>query len=96
MTFEDYYHVNKEARYDLEMYSEIMRESKKVTDFLRGITDPLCAVAKRIILPTPTYVNDFTTTILFLASTLNITLTNSNKIWNIAATSTMKGGKQKG
>jgi hypothetical protein len=57
---ETYYHAHKEAQYDLKLYGKIVSENKKVTDFLRSITDPTCSVAKGIVLATPDYLNDFT------------------------------------
>ena len=72
-----------------------MSESRKVTDFLRGITDPLCNVAKGIVMATPTYLNNFTDAALFIASTLNITLPNTISRRNISKTST-QGGKKVG
>jgi hypothetical protein len=74
-------------------------ESRKVTDFLRGISDPLCNVAKGIVLATPNYLNNFTEAALFIASTLNITLLNATSKRNISKTTTninpnnRKGGK---
>ena len=59
-TLETYYHAHKEAQYDLKLYGKIVSENKKVTDFLRSITDPTCSVAKGIVLATPDYLNDFT------------------------------------
>jgi hypothetical protein len=97
-TFKNYYHAHQEAHYDLELYGEIVSESQKVTDFLRGITDPLCNVAKSIVMATPTYLNNFTDAALFIASTLNITLSNTISTRNISKTSTQggkKGGNQK-
>jgi hypothetical protein len=94
-SFDSYYHAHQDAHYDLENYGEYISESKKVTDFLRGISDPQCAVAKGIVLATPAYLNDFTAAALFIASTLNVTLNNTNqKQRNIGATSTQEGGRR--
>ena len=38
-SFEQYYYAYQEAHYDHKMYGEILTETKKVTDFLHGITD---------------------------------------------------------
>jgi hypothetical protein len=94
-TLENYYHAHQEAHYDLGLYGEIVSESRKVTDFLRGITDPLCNVAKGIVMATPTYLNNFTDAALFITSTLNITLSNTISRRNISKTST-QGGKKVG
>jgi hypothetical protein len=59
-SFEQYYHSHQEAYYDLETYVEYITESKKVTDFLHGISDPLCQVVKGIVIATPAYFNNFT------------------------------------
>jgi len=98
-TYENYYHAHQEAHYDLELYGEMVSESRKVTDFLRGISDPLCNVAKGIVLATPNYLNNFTEAALFIASTLNIALLNATSKRNISKTTTninpnnRKGGK---
>jgi hypothetical protein len=78
------------------MCGEIFSKTKKVTVFLWGITDPKFAVAKGIIGATPTHLNDFTAAALFIASTLNITLNNSqNKQRNIRANKSKgKGGSK--
>jgi hypothetical protein len=72
------------VHYDLELYGEVVSENKKVTDFLRGISDPICSVAKGIVLATPDYLNNFTKAALYIAITLNVTLTNTNQKWNIS------------
>jgi hypothetical protein len=59
-SFEQYYHAHQEAYYDLEMYGEIITESKKVTE--------------GIVIATPTYFNNFSEAAQYIASTLNITL----------------------
>jgi len=100
-TYENYYHAHQEAHYNLELYGEIVSESRKVTDFLRGISDPLCNVAKGIVMATPNYLNNFTDAALFIASTLNITLSNTSSKRNISKTNTQGhqnrniGGKNK-
>lgn len=93
-TYENYYHAHQEAHYDLELYGEVVSESQKVTDFLRGISDSLCNVAKGIVMATPNYLNNFTDAALFIASTLNITLLNTSSKCNISKTSTQ--GHQNG
>ncbi len=75
--FENYYWQHQEAYQDLEMYGEIISQNKKVNDFLRGITDPTCAVAKGIVLTTPAYIHDFTAAASYIASMLNITLSHN-------------------
>jgi hypothetical protein len=85
-TYENYYHAHQEAHYDLELYDEVVSESWKVTDFLRGISDPLCNVAKGIVIATPNYLNNFTSAALLIASTLNITLSNTASWRNISKT----------
>ncbi len=99
-TFESYYHAHQEAHYDLELYGEMVSENKKVTDFLRGISDPMCSVAKGIVLATPEYLNDFTKAALYIVSMLNVTLiNNSNQKRNISNVNTKndkKTGKLRG
>ncbi len=51
-----------------------------MTDFLHGISDPLCSIAKGIVMATPNYLNNFTEAALFIASTLNIMLSNTSKL----------------
>jgi len=82
--FKSYYHAHQEAHYDLELYGEVVSENKKVTDFFRGISDPICSVAKGIVLATPDYLNDFTKAALYIASTLNAMLINTNQRQNIS------------
>ncbi len=94
-TFENYSHLHQEAHYDLVMYREIMSESRKVTDFIRGIWDPQCAVAKGIILATPTHLNNFTASAQFIASFLNITISNAAKTRNISVANTNKGNSKR-
>jgi hypothetical protein len=94
--FESYYHAHQEAHYDLELYGEVVSENKKVTDFLRGISDPICSVAKGIVLATPDYLNDFTKATLYIASTLNVMLININQKRNISNVNTKNRGKNKG
>jgi hypothetical protein len=79
-SLENYYHAHQEAHNDLELYGELVSESRKVTDFLRGISDPLCNIAKGIVMATPNYLNIFTEAALFIASTLNIMLSNTSKL----------------
>jgi hypothetical protein len=96
-TFEQYYHTHQEAYYDLETYGDFITESKKVTDFLRGISDPMCQVAKGIVIATPTYFNNFTEAAQYIASTLNITLSvNRDRNCNIGSTTTNNGRAQGG
>ena len=70
----------------------MVSENKKVTDILHGISDPTCSVAKGIGLAIPEYLNDFTKAALYIASTLNVTLFNSNQKHNISNVNTTKGG----
>jgi hypothetical protein len=97
-TFESYYQAHQEAHYDLDLYGEVVTENKKVTDFLRGISDPTCNVAKGIVLATPEYLNDFTKAVLYIASMLNVTLINQNQSQrrNISNVNTKNRGKGKG
>jgi hypothetical protein len=78
--------VHQEAHYDLELYGEVVSENKKVTDFLRGISDPTCRFANGIVLATPDNLNNFTKAALYVASTLNVTLINANQKQNISNT----------
>jgi len=91
-TFQSFYHAHQEVHYDLELYGEIISKNKKVTDFLRGITDPTCSVAKGIVLASPEYLNNFTKAALYIVSTLNVTLINPNQKRNISHVNT--GGKK--
>jgi hypothetical protein len=92
--FDNYYHLHQDAHYDLETYGEHISENKKVTDFLCGISDPQCAVAKAVVMLNNTYLNDFSAAAQYIASTLNITLLNNShsKQRNISATD-RDGGK---
>jgi len=94
--FKSYYHAHQEAHYDLELYGEVVSENKKVTDFLHGISNPICSVAKGIVLATPDYLNDFTKATLYIASTLNVMLINTNQKRNISNVNTKNRGKNKG
>ncbi len=81
----------------METYGEFITESKKVTYFLRGISDPLCQVAKGIVIATPAYFNNFTKAAQYIASTLNITLSvNRDQNRNIGSTTTNNGRTQGG
>jgi len=74
----------------------VVSENKKVTDFLRGISDPTCSVAKGIVLVTPDYLNNFTKAALYIASTLNVMLININQKRIISNVNTKFKGKGKG
>jgi hypothetical protein len=78
-TFDNYYHLHQDAHYDLETYGEHLSENRNVTDFLHGISDPQCAVAKAVVMSNNDFLNDFTAAAQYIASTLNITLLNNSQ-----------------
>jgi hypothetical protein len=72
------------------------RARNERADCLRGISDPICSVAKGIVLATSDYLNDFTKAALYIASTLNVMLININQKRNISNVNTKNRGKNKG
>lgn len=77
----------------MELYGENISENNKVTNFLRGVTDPNCSVSKRIVLATPVYLQDFTKVALSLVNTFNIFLSNIKAKRNVSGTNTKCFGK---
>jgi hypothetical protein len=55
----------------LAKYNKPVPESKKVRDFIEGITDPKCESIKLTVLSNPMYMNDFATTVNFIAGAID-------------------------
>jgi hypothetical protein len=59
---------------------EPVPENKKVRDFLQVITDPQCSSIKLTVLSNPTFMNNFSQTINYMASAIDmITKNNPNQ-----------------
>jgi hypothetical protein len=58
-TFDNYVSIHQEAHNELLDLEEEVPESKKVTDFLRGIQDPVLLLGKSIILGDPLKMGNF-------------------------------------
>ncbi len=75
--FTSYVAVHQQAHKDLLRLGEPMPEGKKVRDFLQGIMDPQCANIKLNVLANPTYMNDFSQAINYIASAIDLIIKNS-------------------
>ena len=67
-SFQNYIQTHQLAHAELERLGEPVAESKKVTDFLAGITDARLANGKDLVLGDPAKLNDFQATQQYLAT----------------------------
>lgn len=77
-TFADYVEIHQNAHNELEDCDEAMPASKKVTDFLKGITDPSLAIGIGIIISRPEMLSDFGETQKFLGTYTSSTATHAS------------------
>jgi hypothetical protein len=66
--FDHYVTEHQKAHNELSQLEEAVPESKKVTDFLKGIQDPSLSVAKTVVLADPTKMEDFQACQLYLGT----------------------------
>jgi len=74
--FSSYVAIHQQAHQDLDRLGEPIPENKKVRDFLDGIMDPQCNSIKLNVLSSPVFMNNFAQTINYVASAINMILTN--------------------
>ncbi len=78
--FSTYLTIHQQAHQDLVPLGEPVPENKKVRDFLQVITDPQCSSIKLTVLSNPTFMNNFSQTINYMASAIDmITKNNPNQ-----------------
>ena len=78
-TFQRYVEVFQEAFNELADLGEPVPESKKVSDFLAGISDPILKTGKDVVLGDPVKLADFTECQQYL-STLAVNTNNQSKL----------------
>lgn len=94
--FQDYINIHQNAHneiYDCDP-TEAVPESKKVSDFLKGITDPKLESAITVVLGDTHYMNDFQACQQYLSTTVENrgTLDKSKDKRSISAVNTQDGG----
>jgi hypothetical protein len=96
--FQDYINIHQTAHNEVNDCDpqESIPESKKVSDFLKGITDPKLESAVSVVLGNPALLTDFQACQQYLATTVeNRATLDKSKERNISGLSTAKGGKDK-
>mgnify|MGYP001328444443 FL=1 len=78
-TFQHYVEIFQEAFNELADLDEPVPESKKVSDFLAGISDPILKTGKDVVLGDPVKLADFTECQQYL-STLAVNTNNQSKL----------------
>jgi hypothetical protein len=78
-TFQRYVEIFQEAFNELAYLDEPVPESKKVSDFLAGISDPILKTGKDVVLGDPVKLADFTECQQYL-STLAVNTNNQSKL----------------
>jgi hypothetical protein len=84
-TFDNYVSIHQEAHKELLDLKEEVDESKKVTNFLKGIQDPHLSVGKQIVLGDPTKMVNFELCQQYLGTLIQNTNMHSKTEQNVSA-----------
>ena len=91
-TYDNYVSVHQEAHNELLDLEEPVPETKKVTDFLKGIQDPVLAVGKTVVLGDPIKMSDFQECQQYLGTIVQNTGNQAKLERNVSAARTGNGG----
>jgi len=91
-TYDNYVSVHQEAHNELLDLDEPVPETKKVTDFLKGIQDPILAVGKTVVLGDPSKMSDFLECQQYLATIVLNTGNQAKLERNVSAARTGDNG----
>jgi hypothetical protein len=91
-TFANYVTTHQEAHNELFDLEEPVSESKKVTDFLKGIQDPSLQVGKTVILSDPAKLGDFDECQQYFSTLIQNTSTQAKAERNVSSVRTNGGG----
>jgi hypothetical protein len=91
-SFANYVSLHQEAHNELLDLDEPVPETKKVTDFLKGIQDPALAVGKSIVLGDPLKMSDFEECQQYLGTLIQNTGVQAKLERNVSSTHTNGGG----
>jgi hypothetical protein len=94
-TFDNYVSIHQDAHNELFDLEEVVAESKKVTDFLKGIQDPHLTVGKQIVLGDPLKMGNFEMCQQYLGTLIQNTNAQSKTERNVSSAST-GGGRSSG
>jgi hypothetical protein len=78
--FSSYVTIHQQAHQDLERLGEPIPKNKKVWDFLAGINDPQCSNIKLNVLSNQTYMNDFTKSVNYIATAIDMATKNTSTV----------------
>lgn len=95
-TFDTYVELHQSAHNTLAELNEPVPETKKVTDFLAGISDPRISNAKDFILADPTKLNDFEACQQFFKTLIYNKTTQEKHERQISGVTSAGGKSQKG
>ena len=93
--FSTYVTIHQRAHQALAKYNKPVPESKKVHDFIEGITDPKCESIQLSVLSNPMYMNDFAATVNFIAGAIDLTNQNTNTNMRRVSEYSSWGGKDR-
>jgi hypothetical protein len=91
-TFDNYIAVHQEAHNELLDLDEPVPESKKVTDFLKGIQDSSLQIGKTVILADPKKMGDFEECQQYLGTLVQNTATQAKMDRNVSSVRTDEDG----
>ena len=91
-TFDNYVSIHQEAHNELLDLEEEVPESKKVTDFLKGIQDPQLQVGKQIILGDPKKMGNFEECQQYLGTLIQNTGVQAKMERNVSSVRSNGGG----
>jgi hypothetical protein len=95
-TFDNYVSIHQDAHNELFDLEEVIPESKKVTNFLKGILDPHLTVRKQIVLGDPAKMGNFELCQQYLGTLIQNTYAQSKLERNVSSANTGGGGKSSG
>jgi hypothetical protein len=91
-TFSNYVTLHQSAHNELLDLGEPVAESKKVTDFLKGIRDPNLVTAKSIILGDPSKLDDFEECQQYISTIVSSLANQAKAERNVSSVQTGGGG----
>jgi hypothetical protein len=92
-TFDNYVSIHQDVHNKLFDLEEVAPESKKVTNFLKGILDPHLTVGKQIVLGDPAKMGNFELCQQYLGTLIQNTNAQSKSERNVSSANTGGGGK---
>jgi hypothetical protein len=95
-TFDNYVSIHQDTHNELFDLEEVVPESKKVTNFLKGILDPHLTVGKQIVLGDPAKMGNFKLCQQYLGTLIQNTNAQLKSERNVSSANTGGGGKNSG